>query len=68
MGVPQGCISSSILFNIYINDLIKQIKDIGLNIATYADDVVIRTETDNKRDTTQVFKTKLAEATDKLIT
>ena len=36
-GVLQGAISSPILFDIYINDLLIQIE----NILAYADDVVV---------------------------
>ena len=56
-GLKQGCSLSSILFNLYINDLILKINslDIGIEvngekvgILAYADDVVLLTENENE--------------------
>ena len=55
-GLKQGCSLSSILFNLYINDLIVKINslDIGIDIGgekvgilAYADDVVLLAESEN---------------------
>lgn len=54
-GLKQGCSLSSILFNLYINDLIQRIADLNVGIEidgqkvgilAYADDVVLLTETE----------------------
>ena len=56
-GLKQGCSLSSILFNLYINDLIIKINslDIGIDIGgekvgilAYADDVVLIAESENE--------------------
>ena len=37
----QGNILPPMLFNIYINDLIKEIDENGLELSEYADDIVV---------------------------
>ena len=53
-GLKQGCRLSPILFNLYVNDLVTQISELGLGIdidgekvavLLYADDLVILSET-----------------------
>ena len=40
-GVIQGGVLSPLLFNIAFNSLLKKLKDNGMEIAAYADDLVI---------------------------
>jgi hypothetical protein len=40
-GVLQGSILSPFLFNLYINDLIKEIKKVAFEVLAYADDIAI---------------------------
>ena len=40
-GVLQGGILSSWLFNIYIDDLIRELKDISFEVLAYADDIAV---------------------------
>ena len=55
-GLKQGCSLSPILFNLYVNDLVTQISELGLGIdidgekvavLLYADDLVILSETED---------------------
>ena len=55
-GLKQGCSLSPILFNLYVNDLVTQITELGLGIdidgekvavLLYADDLVILSETED---------------------
>ena len=42
IGLPQGAVSSTILFNVYISDLPKHLKKIeGIKVSMFVDDVVI---------------------------
>jgi hypothetical protein len=47
VGLPQGAVTSTTLFNAYINDLPNTLKNNKINIGMYADDVVIWTSTKN---------------------
>jgi retron-type reverse transcriptase len=47
VGLPQGAVTSSTLFNAYINDLPNTLNNNKINIGMYADDVVIWTSTKN---------------------
>ena len=40
-GVLQGSILSLFLFNLYINDLIEEIKKVAFEVLAYADDIAI---------------------------
>ena len=41
LGVPQGAVLSTTLFNTYINDLANQLECLGVKTALFADDLVI---------------------------
>jgi len=47
VGLPQGAVTSTTLFNAYINDLPNTVKNNKTNIGIYANDVVIWTSTKN---------------------
>jgi retron-type reverse transcriptase len=47
VGLPQGAVTSTTLFNAYINNLPNTLKNNKINIGMYADDVVIWTSTKN---------------------
>lgn len=40
-GSPQGCINSPILFLIYVNELARQLEEIGVDFGFFADDLTI---------------------------
>ncbi|KAI5717320.1 hypothetical protein M8J77_003824 [Diaphorina citri] len=40
-GLPQGAVSSTTLFNIFINDLLPTLEKTGVKVAAFADDIVI---------------------------
>ncbi|KAI5752692.1 hypothetical protein M8J77_019486 [Diaphorina citri] len=40
-GLPQGAVLSTTLFNIFINDLLIKLEKTGVNVAAFADDIVI---------------------------
>lgn len=40
-GVPQGFLSSPMLFNVYIEELAEQLEKLGLKAFFYADDIAI---------------------------
>ena len=55
-GIKQGCALSSILFNLYINDLLQRLNELNvgidiegqkLSVLAYADDVVLLAETES---------------------
>ena len=58
-GVRQGCPLSPLLFNLYINDIVKTVDDsqktsiylgnsnVKINVLLYADDIVILAESEN---------------------
>ena len=55
-GLKQGCALSSILFNLYINDLLQRLNELNvgidiegqkLSVLAYADDVVLLAETES---------------------
>ena len=59
-GLKQGCALSSILFNLYINDLIQRINELNvgidvdgqkIGILAYADDIVLLAETESDLQT-----------------
>jgi hypothetical protein len=42
IGLPQGAVSSTILFKVYINDLPKHLKNIeGIKVTMFVDNIVI---------------------------
>lgn len=48
IGLPQGAVSSCVLFNLYTNDLIEKLKKIeGVNVCMFADDMVIWIQKEN---------------------
>ena len=49
-GLPQGAVTTSTLFNLYINDLIGELNSIpGVKCLLYADDLVFWTEADKRK-------------------
>ena len=47
VGLPQGAVTSTTLFNTYINDLPNIVRNTNINMGMYADDVVIWASTKN---------------------
>jgi hypothetical protein len=47
VGLPQGAVTSTTLFNVYINDLPNIVRNAKTNIGMYADDVVTWASTKN---------------------
>jgi len=47
VGLPQGAVISTTLFNVYINDLPNIVRNTKTNIRMYANDIVIWTSTKN---------------------
>ena len=59
-GLPQGTITSPILFNMYINDLAAKIKENKeVQIGMFADDIVIYTAVTNKEHNERNIENKL---------
>ena len=53
IGLPQGAVTSALLFNIYINDLTETLKKTNnIQVGMFADDVVIWTSTKNRQNKT----------------
>ena len=63
IGLTQGAVSSTTLFNVCMNYLCKRLKKIpGLNCAVYADDVVFWTLVKNNKKDHQLLESKISKA------
>ena len=67
VGLPQGAVSSTTLFNLYVNDLPKEFKSIeNINTCMFADDIIIWTKSRNDKKQQVNLETKINEALTKL--
>lgn len=49
LGLPQGCVLSPLLFNVFINDIIESLSNTHAgNVLLYADDILIISDNENK--------------------
>ena len=64
LGLPQGAVLSTTLFNIYINDLPQQAEKVGVKTALFADDLIIWSS--QKTNKTEKLKTKIQTALEEL--
>mgnify|MGYP000415626391 CR=1 FL=1 len=67
-GLPQGAVSSTTLFNVYVNDLPNELKSIkNIKCAMFADDIVIWTTCKNSaRNHNQQLENTINKAAEKL--
>ncbi|KAL1446488.1 hypothetical protein WDU94_006587 [Cyamophila willieti] len=59
-GLPQGAVSSTTLFNVYINDLLVKLEKSGVKVAAFADDIVIWSA--EKKNKINVLKSNIEKA------